>query len=399
MRVCVIGAGVVGISSAMALQERGAQVTLYEAESGPGQRASLANGAQLSFAYTDPLGSPALLRDLFQILRGNSRGIRLHHRADWHYLRWGAALLWHCLPAQQRRNTLQLEALAQRSLQLVADFNACGAIDYYRRQAGKLVLLDKLPDADLRESVQRKQDNGHCVRLLAREEAIQLEPSLTEWQPFVSAVHSATDQVADPQQFTQAAAAHLQRQGAELRFDQPVHNIRAGARPAVRLGPDQWEAFDALVLCTGNQSNELLKDIGQQQPIYPVTGYSVTLPTGGTPIRSSITALSSRLVFAPLPQGLRIAGYADVNPPNGSDARIDELIAHAKQVAPKVADYSHPKREGWVGHRPMTPSSVPTIGAASAPGIYLNVGHGMLGWTLAFASAEALAARVITGNG
>ena len=154
---------------------------------------------------------------------------------------------------------------------------------------------------------------------------------------------------------------------------------------------------DSVVVCLGAWSNTLLGDVGLRLPIYPVRGYSVTLPSGSAPPSVSITVLSERFVYSCLNGDIRIAGFADFF---GLDrqrdtARVAELLATAQRIAPEAANYAASDTHSWGGFRPMTPDGRPLFGATGIPGLFLNTGHGMLGWTLACATAQATAAAVV----
>ena len=173
-----------------------------------------------------------------------------------------------------------------------------------------------------------------------------------------------------------------------------------GRLRALELG-DQTLAPDAVVVCAGASGGKLLRPLGINPHVYPMRGYSVTLPPGDAPPSISFTALRYRMVFSRLDDGVRIAGFADFNGFNtDNDAtRIDALLDIARRYAPQAADYATDKKRPWGGFRPMTPSGQPSVGRTKVDGVYLNIGHGMLGWTLACASGHDMAQCVSPADG
>lgn len=401
MRVAVIGAGLVGLTTAHALHKRNMQVTLIEAENAPGTVTSYANGAQLSYSYTDPLASPALLRALPAILAGRSAGIRIRHKADAHYLRWAASFLWHCLPHQQRKNAIRLEGLAARSAMLMEEYHNNPALDYYHARSGKLVLLNTPPNKQAAEGIARKRKAGNSIEIIDRSRTLELAPELQHWNtPFTSAIFSTSDDVADPNEFSDSLAKYLANVGVEQHYSKRVSAANPTA-DGICLHSDRTQTtYDAVVVCTGvvgadNSSHNLLRHADKQPAIYPIAGYSLSLPAGPTCPEPSITALAERLVMAKLADRVRIAGFADINPsPKLLDKRLRALLDAAQRIAPEAACYSDTNKCEWVGYRPSTPGGPPDVGATSVPGLFKNVGHGSLGWTLAAATAEIVAEAV-----
>lgn len=401
MRVAVIGAGLVGLTTAHALHKRNMQVTLIEAEDAPGTVTSYANGAQLSYSYTDPLASPALLRALPAILAGRSPGIRIRHKADVHYLRWAASFLWHCLPHQQRKNAIRLEELAARSAELMEEFHENPELDYYHARSGKLVLLETPPNKQTTEGIARKRRAGSSIEIMDRSKTLEIAPQLHRWNtPFTHSIFSTSDDVADPNEFSKALAKFLAKVGVEQRYSTRVTAATPSAEGICLHAGIDHVTYDAVVICTGSvnttkSSHNLLRHTNQQPAIYPIAGYSLSLRAGTACPEPSITVLAERLVMAKLADRVRIAGFADINPnPNLLQKRLEALRTAAERIAPEAACYSDANKREWIGYRPSTPGGPPDVGATSVPGLFKNVGHGSLGWTLAAATAELVAHAV-----
>ena len=173
-----------------------------------------------------------------------------------------------------------------------------------------------------------------------------------------------------------------------------------GRLRAIELG-NQTLAPDAVVVCAGARGGALLRPLGINPHVYPMRGYSVTLPPGDVPPSVSFTALRHRMVFSRLDAGIRIAGFADFNGFDTSNdaARIDALLDTARRYAPQAADYATSAKQPWGGFRPMTPGGQPSVGRTKVDGVYLNIGHGMLGWTLACATGHDVAQCVSPAGG
>ena len=390
MHIGVIGAGVVGLTTANALAQRAHSVTLFEAEAQPASQTSFANGAQLSYSFTDPLASPELLSALPRILLGQSPGIRIRHKADLSYLTWAARFLWNCLPQNQRRNAKSLESLAARSSKLMQSFHKASDLNYFHRNNGKLVLLAAPPGGSLLAGIERKRARGMQIEVLSRRQTLERAPELERWtSQFNCAIASSTDTVADARDFTLALANKLCSQGVRQHYGHKVMELQTETVGVNIVTAKRELAVDAVVICAGNNSTALLRPHGISRPLLPITGYSLTLPKGNDCPDLSVTAMAERLVFAPLESDVRIAGFADIHPTSAGRAlRLRELLAVAREIAPNAAGYASEESGDWVGHRPSTPDGLPRIGATGLPGVFENIGHGALGWTLAAATAE-----------
>ena len=216
--------------------------------------------------------------------------------------------------------------------------------------------------------------------------------------PVVAAVYSQSDEVADSKLFANGLRHWLEKSGrVTFRFDTTVSEIllQKGRAIGVTLD-DETITADAVCVCMGAWSNRILRLAGVKPHIYPVRGYSVTLPPCETSPSVSVTALKQRMVFSRINGLMRIAGFADFR---GFDTSADrrrtrDLFEQAQQIAPAAAHYDAADAHYWGGFRPMTPNGRPRVGATRVPGLFTNTGHGMLGWTLACASAHDAAAAI-----
>ncbi|MBD60196.1 MAG: amino acid dehydrogenase [Citromicrobium sp.] len=395
----VIGAGVVGVSSAYALARRGVEVTLVDRREGPAMEASHANGAQLSYLYTDALANPALLSQLPKLAFGQVPAFRLQWRVDPDYLRWLGAFLANCTAARFRRNTLAALQLALESQVAMEELASEHDLEFGYRTAGKMhVYRSARAWRAAQEIAAMKAQPGVVQHALSPAEAIAIEPALEAAAGgIVGVLHSPEEAVGDPHAF--ACAMHdllVRRWGVTAHFDRRVERLDlSDAAAAVILDNGERLAADIVIDCTGSEGGRLLRAHGHRLPIIPMKGYSFTAPAAsGSPL-VSITDVGARVVFTRLEGGIRVAGLADLgNADRKIDARrMEILIDTARASLPEGAAYGEATGL-WCGLRPMTPDATPRI-ARPHPRLAYNLGHGMLGWTMAMGSAERLARLIL----
>lgn len=391
----VIGAGVVGMATAYALARRGVAVTIVERADAPAQGASFANGAQLSYVYTDALGSPGLLRQLPALLLAADPAFRLTPSADPDFLRWGLSFLRNCGGDRSDSNTLAGLRLGLESRLALHALLERHPISFGHAAPGKLHLLEgKAAMRNARRMLKLKRRGGADQVMMSPREAARFEPALAAAAPRLSgAVYSPQEEVGDPHLFCLGLLDRLQADyGVTVRFGAPVRRLDlANGRPAVEFDGAERLAATRIVLCTGVDTPQLLNGTGIRTPIWPMKGYSITAPPGPEAPRVSITDVARKLVFCRLSGAIRIAGLADLGARDSrvNPRRLAGLVGAARASLPGAADYDA-IRSSWSGLRPMTPSSLPIIRRERA-GLVLNVGHGALGWTFAMGAAERTA--------
>lgn len=393
-KVIVLGAGVVGVTTAYYLAERGCSVTVIDSAADVASGASHANGGQLSYSFVESFAQPGFLTKLPGLLRGHDSGSNIRSMRG--LLRWGLSFLFNCTPERAKKHSLALLEMAARSAVLLEEIRENTEIEFSFRSAGKLVLLGSNDEVNkARPVIAMKQAHGIDLELLSTAESVQKEPTLAAFEaPIAAAIYSKSDEVADSRRFTSAMRRYLEKNyNVSFRLNTTAERvIRRGNRI---VGVDSGDAIsaDAVVVCLGAWSGELLRSAGVHPNIVPVRGYSITLPTGDSTPLISVTSLSNRFVISRLNGGVRIAGFADFFGfgTSSDKERIQALVETARRVAPSAADYDAAERHPWGGFRPMTPSGLPYVGATKLDGLYLNTGHGMFGWTLACATAEKTA--------
>lgn len=397
----VVGAGVVGIASAYALARRGVEVSIVDSDIGPGMGASHANGAQLSYRYTDALASPAIWKDLPRLALGRDPAFRMHGRMDWQYVKWLGQFLCNCTAGKFNKNTLLGLKLAEKSRNAMNCLLRKHKIEFGYETNGKLHLYGNQTAfrracriAELKNEVQGGQ------KILTRDAAVEVEPALSELNnQFSGAIHTASEKVGDPFLFCREMTAVLQREyKARTHFGRAVQKVIPGKKETeVKLADGSILRSDLAVICTASKSNQLLRSLGITLPIEPMKGYSFEMPLGKGSPKISITDTKRRIVFTNLGDKIRVAGLADLGDSTVvvHERRREALVHLAKQSLPNAGKYDRADKF-WAGLRPMTPDSLPII-ANPIPGLAINTGHGMLGWTMAMGSGERLAEILLPG--
>lgn len=395
----VIGAGVVGIATAYALARRGVRVTLVDKAADVGRGTSYANGAQLSYVYTDALANVGLLKRAPGLLMGLDPAFRLRPSLDPAFFGWLLGFLSNCSAGRFRSNTLEGLALGLESRRAMHALLERHPLEFGHTVPGKLHIYEK-PEAYAagRSMVELKRAHGAVQHCLTPAEALVVEPALAARAgTFVGAIHSPQEEVGDPYLFCKSLLEVLRRDyqvdirlGVDITSvdDAPAHGIATAATG------ERFEA-DKIVLCTGIETARLLQGTGIKVAIMPMKGYSFTAPAGNVAPLTSITDVARKVVLCRLNGQVRVAGLAELglSDIDVDSRRLTDLIDSAREVLPEAADYGA-ATGGWAGLRPMTPSSLPVVCRARAR-IALNVGHGMLGWTFAMGSAERAAQLIL----
>ena len=404
MHVAVLGAGVTGVTTAYYLAELGHTVTVIDQAGEVAAATSHANGGQLSYSYTDSLARPEFIWRIPSLVLGLDPAIDVRFYRNARLFSWGLGFLTQCTERKARDNTVAVLEIALRSAALIDELQRTLNLDFCYRTAGKFVVLAEAGEIEgARQRVELKKRHGCDTEILSYEEAVALEPALAAMhQRFAAAVYSTSDQVGDARAFTAGLIEWLRSsRQVELKLGERVLGIEAAGGRLGRILTDRdGVRADAAVVCLGPWSPPLLKPLGIRAPIYPVRGYSVTLPRGAHPPAISVTNLAHRIVYTLLGDRVRIAGFADfVGYRTDLDAARQRLLLDiAERIAPEAADYGAADVAPWGGCRPVTPSSRPLVGATPIEGLYLNTGHGVLGWTLACATAHDVAAAVDSGH-
>lgn len=404
MDVLVLGAGVTGLCAAYALARDGHAVTIVERNPEAAREASFANGGQLSYSYVAPLAGPGVIPKIPGWLLNPDSPMRFSPKLDPAQWRWGLRFLAACTPAMAALTTRRLLRLSALSRDLVHRLVAEEGLDFSYARSGKLVVLSDQDSFDGARALMDFQASLGCTQhALDAAEVLRLEPSLGRIADrLIGGIHTPDEEAGDCRAFCLGLSDILaERYGVRFRWGTPVSQLVAqGGRLRAAMTPAGAIEADAFVLAAGAAAGQLLRPLGIALPLYPLKGYSLTLPVteAAAAPRLSVTDAARKVVYARLGDRLRVAGMADLV---GHDttiwpARLDLLVREARAAFPQAADWT---RIGpWTGLRPATPTSAPILGPV--PGLenlLLDVGQGALGFTLAMASgrivADALAGR------
>ncbi|NCT83096.1 MAG: FAD-dependent oxidoreductase [Comamonadaceae bacterium] len=402
MKHCVvIGGGVVGLTTAWALLERGHGVTLVERETEVGQGASRANGGQLSYRYVSPLADAGVPLKALRWLLDPDGPLRFKPEASWAQWSWLIAFLRNCRGPVNRRTTERLLALGAYSQASFARLQAQTQLDTIALRApGKLVVYRK--PAEFARVAARVNGSG-VEQALSHDDCVALEPALADTEATLAGgIFTPGEAVADCHAF--CAALHerlLQHEGFRGRLGASVEGLLRdgqGRVQGVRTARGDIAA-DATILAAGLHSRTLAASVGVELPLYPLKGYSLTAPIqdGHRPPEVSVTDFEKKILYARIGQELRVAAMVDLV---GDDLALDagrlaSLQRSVRAIFPNAADYD--RATPWAGLRPATPSGAPIVGACAAPGLWLNVGHGALGFTFSFATAN-IVAELVSGR-
>ena len=400
MHILVLGAGVVGTTTAWYLQKQGHQVTVVDRQNQAGLETSYANGGQISVSHAEPWANPSAPLKVMKWLFQPDAPLLFRPRLDPAQWRWALSFLGQCTSARAAHNIRQMVNLGTYSRsQLQALRNEAG-IEYNHLEKGILHFYTNPAEFDgAMEPTRIMQDLGCDRQIIDADRAVELEPALKPIRNRIAgATYTSEDESGDARMFTQNLAKRCAEAGVEFRYGTEILGFeRAGERvlgiQTLREGHHETLRADAYVLSMGSFSAALASQLGIFLNIYPAKGYSITVPVKNeeAAFNVSLTDDEYKLVYSRLGDRMRVAGTAELNGYSRklNYTRCRAIVRRTAEVMPEAGYWD--QAEFWTGLRPATPSNVPYIGKSHFANLYLNTGHGTLGWTHSCGSAAALA--------
>jgi D-amino-acid dehydrogenase len=401
MKVVVLGAGVVGTAAAWFLNKAGHEVTVIDRQPVAGNETSFANGGQVSVSHAEPWANPSAPLKVLKWLARDDAPLLFRPRLDPAQWRWCAQFLLECLPSRTNHNIAQIVRLGLYSRATLQALRAETGIAYDHLQKGILHFYTSQQEFDAAiEPARVMREHGCDVEMVDAARCIEIEPALASARErLVGGSFTTRDESGDAHKFSRELARLAQANGVRFLTDTrilgldrsgdrigSVHVVDAEGRPSTLTA-------DRYVVALGSYSAPLLRTLGIHVPVYPAKGYSVTVPVGAEHVAPSVSLTDDeyKIVISRLGDRLRCAGTAELNGYNTdlNEVRCRAIADRLFTLFPQAGDRSQVRY--WTGLRPATPSNVPLIGRSRISNLYLNTGHGTLGWTHACGSGQALA--------
>jgi D-amino-acid dehydrogenase len=406
MKVVVLGAGLLGVTSAYFLRQQGHDVVVVDRQATPAAETSFANGGQISVSHAEPWANPSAPLKVLQWLGKEDAPLLFRLRADMRQWLWGLQFMRECTPARTRHNIEQIVRLGTYSRDTLQQLRRDTGLQYDQRTQGILHFYTNPKEFEAAEAPAAQMRALGCDRrVISADEAVRLEPALAHVRgQLAGATYTAEDESGDANRFARELVRLCEQAGVVFRMSHTVTALReAGGEIDHVEATDAEGRFqrlrgDAYVVAMGSLSPLLVAPLGIRLPIYPAKGYSVTMPVldASKAHQVSLTDDEFKLVFSRLGDRLRIAGTAEFN---GYDrdlnrVRCEAIVRRVEALFPGAGDAS--QAQFWTGLRPATPSNVPIIGRSKLSNLFLNTGHGTLGWTHACGSGKSIA-RIVGG--
>jgi D-amino-acid dehydrogenase len=400
VKIIVLGAGVIGVTTAYYLARAGAEVRVLDRQPGPGMETSFANAGELSYGMTSPWAAPGVPTKAVKWLFMRHRPLFiwpvLSPRMWW----WGAQMLRNCTEDRYRRNKSRMVRISNYSRDAMTDLLGEIDIAFDLRERGTLQLFrteKMMKGSKADQEVLAAYDSPFEV--LDRDGCIAAEPGLARVAgKFVGGLRLTADRTGDCRMFTIALAGKCAAMGVSFSYGNTIERLTLRGDKIVGVETDHGpESADAYVCCLGPYAPHLLRTAGIWLPIYPIKGYSITLPVtdDAAAPQSTVMDETHKVAITRLGDRIRVAGQAEIIGYNRKLGRTatDTVRYVVSDLFPRGGDVA--RAEGWTGLRPMTPDGTPVLGPTRYPNLFLNTGHGTLGWTMACGSGRAVADAVL----
>jgi D-amino-acid dehydrogenase len=418
MKVLVLGAGIIGTSTAWHLLDRGHDVTVIERRESAARETSFANAGQISVSYCEPWANRQAPAKLLKWMFRNDAPLLFRPQLDWQQWRWGLEFLAQCNDAAFERNVKQLVALGNYSHAALKDVVRATGIEYQRLERGIAhYFTDAKSFDDAGRAAELMQRFGVERKVVSREELLRIEPAFKSFGDAIAGgTYTASDESGDARLFTQQLADRCATRGAQFLYEHEIEQLEkvGGEIAAVHVrdrmsGARRRLQAEAVVVACGSYTAPLLRTVGVNLPIYPGKGYSATFAINKPELAPFVSTIDDEVKVAMSRFGneLRVAGTIELA---GFDLSLDTPIARARcrmlserieKVLPGVCDTRTAEEGGnprfWTGLRPATPTNIPYIGRTRVAKLWVNAGHGTLGWTHGAGSGKAIA-QLISGE-
>jgi D-amino-acid dehydrogenase len=393
MRVAVLGGGVIGVTTAYELLQDGHEVTLIERAADVALGTSRANAGMVAPGHAFAWASPKVPKILLRSLWRNDQAFRFRLHGDPAFWRWSLRFLRECTAERARLNTQRKHRLCTYAQAVLREIAATTGVTFDAGETGLMYFhrTQETLDRGIR-NMQVLRDLGQEQQILTRDDIAALEPALAPTkQKIAGGVYARTDSVGDCAMFTRALAGVARAQGANIRTGTTITRLDSDGERITGVQTDQGAVqADAYVLALGIWSPHLLRGLDKWLPVYPVKGYSLTLPIGGNHLAPRIGGVDedNLIAYTRLGDRLRVtatadfAGYNDKYQP--SDFTV--MLGKIQDILPGGADFMRPTY--WAGLRPMTPEGTPIMGLGRQRNLFLNTGHGHIGWTMSCGAAR-----------
>ncbi len=396
MKIAVLGAGVIGVSTAYYLARQGHDVTVLDRQHGPALETSFANAGEISPGYASPWAAPGIPVKAMKWLFMQHAPLILRMKIDVHMVEWIARMLLNCTSTRYAINKSRMVRLAEYSRDCLIELRAATGIGYDERMQGTLQLFRSQAQLDgTAKDIEVLKADGVPYELLDAAGCIRAEPALAHVREKIAGgLRLPNDETGDCFKFTNALYRMAAELGVRFDFGRTILGLRAeaGRVSGVETSAGPLQA-DAYVLALGSFSPRLSRDIGVSLPVYPVKGYSLTYPiTDATRApESTVMDETFKIAITRLGDRVRVGGMAEISGytndlPERRRATLEHSVSDLFGGSGDVKSASF-----WSGLRPMTPDGTPIVGATRYANLFTNTGHGTLGWTMAAGSARVIA--------
>ena len=399
MRVIVLGSGVIGVASAYYLAQQGASVTVLDRQAGPAEETSFGNAGQISPGYSTPWAAPGIPFKAVKWMFQHHAPLAINMDGSMWQLQWMAQMLKNCNPQSYAINKERMTRVAEYSRDCLRDLRKATGIHYENRSKGTLqVFRNEAQLEAVQRDIQVLKECGVDYELLLKEDLAKVEPALAFAQDkLVGGLHLPNDETGDCYLFTNALANLAKDMGVDFKFNQSVEKLVVEGNEIKGVVVDgKVLTADRYVLAFGSYSRDFLKPLNLDLPVYPVKGYSLTIPIVDPAFAPQSTVLDEtyKIAITRFDERIRVGGMAELS---GFNHGLNENRRATLQMVTQDLFPGGDMQPAtfWTGLRPMTPDSTPIMGATRFSNLFLNTGHGTLGWTMACGSGKLISDLVL----